>query len=55
MQVNFVVPEVYREIGVYYPLLARIWDVAQRALEERPNRGHEGDPGARSGPATVEG
>lgn len=55
MQVNFDVLEVYCAIAVYYLLLTSLWDVAQRALERRANRGHADDPGIRSVPAIVEG
>lgn len=40
MQVKFDVLEVYCVIAVYYLALTSLWDVAQRALERRSNRGH---------------
>jgi polar amino acid transport system permease protein len=55
MQVNFDVLEVYCAIAVYYLALTSLWDIAQRALERRANRGHTNDPGVRPVPAIVEG
>jgi polar amino acid transport system permease protein len=40
MQVNFDVLEVYCAVAVYYLMLTSLWDVVQRALERRANRGH---------------
>jgi polar amino acid transport system permease protein len=40
MQLKFDVLEVYCAIAVYYLLLTSLWDVAQRAMERRANRGH---------------
>ena len=54
-ELNFDVLEVYCAIAVYYLLLTSLWDVAQRALERRANRGHTDGPGVRSVPAIVEG
>ena len=55
MQVNFDVLEVYCAIAVYYLALTSLWDVAQRALERRANRGHADGPSVGSVPALVEG
>jgi polar amino acid transport system permease protein len=55
MQVNFDVLEVYCAIAVYYLLLTSLWDVAQRGLERRANRGHTDVAGVRPVPAIVEG
>ncbi|WP_428489504.1 amino acid ABC transporter permease [Rhodopila sp.] len=55
MQVNFDVLEVYCAIAVYYLLLTSLWDVAQRALERRANRGYADNRGVRPALAIVEG
>lgn len=47
MQVNFDVLEVYCAVAVYYLALTSLWDVAQRALERRANRGYAGTVAAR--------
>jgi polar amino acid transport system permease protein len=42
MQVNFDVLEVYCAVACYYLLLTSLWEVVQRALERRANRGYHG-------------
>lgn len=42
MQVNFDVLEVYCAVAVYYLLLTSLWEIVQRMLEHRANRGHAG-------------
>lgn len=54
MQVNFDVLEVYCAVAVYYLVLTSLWDVAQRALERRANRGYAAGPGVRPAPAIAE-
>ncbi len=54
MQVNFDVLEVYCAVAVYYLVLTSLWDVAQRALERRANRGHTAVSGVRPAPAVAE-
>ena len=40
MQVRFDVLEVYCAVAVYYLALTSLWDIAQRGMERRANRGH---------------
>ncbi len=55
MQVNFDVLEVYCAVAVYYLILTSLWDVAQRVLERRANRGQMVGFDVRPAPAVVEG
>jgi polar amino acid transport system permease protein len=40
MQLKFEVLEVYCVVAVYYLILTTVWEVIQRALERRMNRGY---------------
>ena len=53
MQVRFDVLEVYCVVAVYYLALTSLWDVAQRALERRANRGYGLDVVARPVPVAA--